>query len=304
MFKVSVSNELGDQCNFQLETKTFSGGEENIVLTPDCLESFMKVLINGKPSFFITTFIKSSSDLMKLLLIKNSLDNIALEYYQSSIPCSLLMPYIPYARQDRICNKGEAFSLKVFANILNSCNFSHVIVDHPHSNVSIALINNITTIKKPFISYDTIIQCLKDERNVTFVAPDQGAVKMVQKFSYVFATKGTNDKTINIVVGDKQRDLKTGEIISHTINGDVNGKYCVILDDIVDGGRTFVSLAKILKEKGAKTIDLITTFGILPYGIKALKEAGINDIIVGYDMSKNNDLEKQGVLVFNNDWFL
>lgn len=303
MFKVNIYNELGDQCNFQLETKTFSGGEENIVLTPDYLESFLNVLTNGKPSFFITAIIKSSSDLMKLLLIKNSLDNIALEYCRQNIPCTLLMPYIPYARQDRICNKGEAFSLKVFANILNSCNFSRVIVDHPHSNVSTALIDNIVMIKKPFISYDTIIQCLKD-RNVTFVAPDQGAVKMVQKIAFDFAKNRSDYKTINVVVGDKQRDLKTGEIINHTINSDVNGKYCVILDDIVDGGRTFVSLAKILKEKGAKTIDLITTFGILPYGIKALKEAGIDEIIVGYDMSKNNDLEKQGVLVFNNDWFL
>ena len=73
---------------------------------------------------------------MKIFLIKDALEIKGIKRFD------LIMPYIPYARQDRVCAQGESFSLKIFANMLNAVNFENVYVLDAHSDVSVSLINN------------------------------------------------------------------------------------------------------------------------------------------------------------------
>lgn len=82
---------------------------------------------------YLTVKLKSSNDIMELLLLTDAyrrgyIDDIYLE-----------MQYIPYARQDRVCNRGEALSIKVFADLINAQNYASVIVHDPHSDTVAAI---------------------------------------------------------------------------------------------------------------------------------------------------------------------
>lgn len=174
----------------------------------------------------------------------------------------LIIPYFPYARQDRWINVGESFSLKIYCDMLNSMKFNTVTIWDPHSDVTPALVNNCLTVSQCNLAKRILPQELFDDPNVMFVSPDAGAYKKLSKLM-------TND--YRIVLGTKIRSSK-GEIIKTDVYSpvDLKGKTCVIVDDICDGGRTFIELAKVLKHKGAGKIILYITHGIFSNGFEEL----------------------------------
>lgn len=168
---------------------------------------------------------------------------------------SLYMPYIPNARMDRVKNLNDVFTLKYFAEVLNSLDFYAVKVLDPHSSVSEALINNlwvdqpkdyiekaIGDINGGWFNYNTI-----GEKLMMFY-PDEGAMKRYSgmvKLPYAF--------------GIKKRDWETGKILGLDVSGNVDaiaGKDILIVDDICSRGGTFYHSAKKLKELGANNIYL------------------------------------------------
>lgn len=161
----------------------------------------------------------------------------------------LIMPYIPNARQDRVKNEEDVFTLKYFAEILNSLRFASITVLDPHSSVSEALINNLI-INTPESYVFGIIDRLESEYGdkPLLYYPDNGAAK---KYSDVFS--------LPYMSGIKNRDWKTGKIIGLDVvtNGnDISGKNILIVDDICSYGGTFLHSAKKLKEMGANDIYL------------------------------------------------
>ncbi|MEI8631794.1 phosphoribosyltransferase family protein [Vibrio sp. PP-XX7] len=88
-----------------------------------------------------------------------------------------------------------------------------------------------------------------------------------------------------MIQAQKLRNLKTGEIIKTEVLGDVKGKKVLIADDICDGGRTFVELAKVLKSEGATEISLFVTHGIFSKGFEVF--AGLIDVIYTTDSFKS-----------------
>lgn len=176
--------------------------------------------------------------------------------------CSVTYPYFPYARQDRWIGVGEPFSLKIFTELLNSRNFSSVTVCDPHSDVVGALIDNCIIIEQHHIAKRIIPEKLLSDHNVMFVSPDAGSYKKLSKLI---------DNDYRIVVGTKIRGTD-GRIIKTGIHSPCNlaGKTCVVVDDICDGGRTFLELGKELKRKGAEKLILYVTHGIFSNGIDEL----------------------------------
>jgi len=110
------------------ESFTFWGGEIHIKI--DKGEYFADV-----EKVIITNRFRTDDDIMKVLAAKDALERKGVKNFD------LVMPYIPYARQDRICAPGEAFTLKIFAQIINSAKFNKVIVLDAHSDVAPALID-------------------------------------------------------------------------------------------------------------------------------------------------------------------
>ena len=191
----------------------------------------------------------------------------------------LVIPYFPYARQDRVCVEGEALGAAVMANFINSLNFSKVTIWDAHSDVSPALINKVTNIEQ--ISLLTRCEVLSQRLSrgeLTLISPDAGASKKTIKISEKF------NGVPEVIQAQKVRNLRTGEIIKTEIIGDVKGKSVLIADDICDGGRTFIELAKVLKSHGAVEVSLFITHGIFSKGLDVFE--GLIDKIYTTDSFK------------------
>lgn len=164
----------------------------------------------------------------------------------------LYMPYIPNARQDRVKNPEDIFTLKYFSEIINYLEFNSVTVLDPHSTVSEALIDNIMILSPKNYIEESLLRMKIDENvdidHILVFYPDSGAAKrysdMVNRY-YAY--------------GIKKRDWETGKIVGLDIvdNGFyIKGKDILIVDDICSRGGTFYHSAKKLKELGAKDIYL------------------------------------------------
>lgn len=177
----------------------------------------------------------------------------------------LHLDYIPNARMDRVKSTDEVFTLKYFCEIINLMGFDTVYVLDPHSDVSVALLNNVRVksfadnFKKVIISIaskngkngDTI----KDD--LVFYAPDAGACKRYSELLAEYVRIG-----IPFVHGEKKRDWKTGKIEGLDIitNGvDLTGKTVIMIDDIISYGGTFYHSAKELKSRGVNKIYAYAT---------------------------------------------
>jgi ribose-phosphate pyrophosphokinase len=169
----------------------------------------------------------------------------------------LTIPYVPYARQDRVAVDGEPLSIKVFADVINGLNIPSVVVYDPHSEVTTALINNVV-VKPQEHLLDTWVF---DQNEHYLISPDGGATKKI--------LKSINDSTIDVVTCEKVRNVMTGEITgTNVFFDDFHGKTCVIVDDICDGGRTFIEIAKVLKTLNAGEIVLCVTHGLFTKGLE------------------------------------
>lgn len=226
----------------------------------------------GQPTeFTIHTRLKNSKRIMELLM---TTDAIRRRYLDAKITAHF--PYIPYGRQDRKMIAGEAFSLKVFADLINSQNYKKVTSLEPHSEVSAALINNFEE-STPYYLLNAREQIENNfGKDFTVIAPDAGALKRIYK-----QVEFMNIKP-NIVCAQKVRDLNTGKIIRIKMDSDDNeyirNKVCVIFDDIVSRGQTFMHLAEQLKYSGAKNIILVVAHHEGVADETLLNKAGIDKI--------------------------
>ena len=162
----------------------------------------------------------------------------------------LFMPYIPNARMDRVKNSDEVFTLKYFAEFINDLKLDSVEVLDPHSNVSTALIDNISIIEPTDIILN-LLETVNSDGNAILFFPDEGAMK---RYSHIASKCG-----IPYVFGMKNRDWRSGEILGLEVLGEtdaVPGKNILIVDDICSRGGTFLHSAKALKAMGAADIDL------------------------------------------------
>lgn len=163
----------------------------------------------------------------------------------------LYMPYIPNARMDRVKNMEDVFTLKYFAELLNSLEFDEVIVLDPHSSVSEALVNNLRT--RPTAIKINILKVMlnlpeKNANGLLLFYPDEGSMKRYSgmvNLPYAF--------------GIKKRNWETGVIEGLDVAGAVDlidDRDILIVDDICSRGGTFLHAAKKLKELGARNIYL------------------------------------------------
>lgn len=206
--------------------------------------------------------IRSSNDFMKLVLFTDAFKR-AFGYS----PNQLILPYIPYARQDRVPVKGEALSIKAFTNLLNSLEYSEVVVIDPHSDVSTALIENVTIIPQWTVWKSTLFDLYKEYGELDLISPDAGALKKI----YNLVSIGTHVISDNVRVGTKHRDTLTGKITGTSVDGKAKNKVGIIIDDICDGGRTFIELAKFLHGQYERLI-LCVTHGIFSKGVHELSD--------------------------------
>ncbi|WP_194767287.1 phosphoribosyltransferase family protein [Tamlana sp. I1] len=198
----------------------------------------------------------SYEDLFRIASIKEAWDNE--NSTNKTLTATLTIYCLIGQRSDRRFNDLESFDLKIIANFINSMAFDKVEILHPHSSITLALINNSKEIK----NYEFVKKAYNAIGNPVLISPDAGAYKTTHEIA--------EKLDADLIPSNKVR-VNGMPVIS--IQGDVNGKDCLIVDDLADGGRTFKFLAEELKEQGARKVFLYVTHAQFNYGFEELKTA-------------------------------
>jgi ribose-phosphate pyrophosphokinase len=236
------SEQLIDHQSF-----VFSGGEPHIKLVAAEV---------GREPVMITQRVNSFNDLGLICLAVDALRRMEVA------EISLFIPYFPAARQDRVMVPGEPLSVKIYADIINQLGLKKVLVFDPHSEVVPALVHNIVAVAN-YRFVQQVIEQIGEE--VVLVSPDGGALKKIYKVSEALGG-------LAVVECSKHRDVRSGKLLGFKVYADdLEGKTCLIVDDICDGGGTFLGLAQELKHKNAGKIYLAVSHGIFSKGTAALK---------------------------------
>jgi ribose-phosphate pyrophosphokinase len=241
----------------------FPDGQQSVEILTNVLAIPKEIAIHSRLNSFL--------DLELIICATQALRNKT----NNDIEISLYVPYFLGARSDRKFSDGGVNYLKeVICPIINSQNFHSVTVLDPHSDVLEACINNYKSNKPLHINFlqDALrnIDNTNDAHNrICLISPDAGAYKKVFDVAKMFGIQ-------NVVTASKVRDIKTGQILRTEINlGDElknpQMKF-MIIDDICDGGRTFIELSKAIKEQLPNAeIYLVVTHGIFSAGLDVLK---------------------------------
>lgn len=258
----------------------FKSGENNVQLTGTALKSDLAVVnLHFKYG--------GDSSLIELFMLTDALRRNGAE------KINLFIPYFPGARQDRACNTGEALSARVYAKLINSQKYNKVVVFDPHSDVTPALLDNVRVVDNhEFVkrACDEISSDYVDDHNrlnlayglepfvlgvkipIVLISPDAGSNKKIFGLSKFLGG-------FNVVRADKIRDVKDGKIVDTQVYADdLTGKICVIVDDIISGGKTFLELSKKLKEKGADKVYLVVSHHEGVCLDRTLKDYGIDGV--------------------------
>jgi len=237
------------------------------------LEIFVEVLENvrGRDTFIVqSTSYPTNDNLMELLIMIDALRRA------SAQRITAVIPYFGYARQDRKVGSRSPISAKLVANLITRAGADRVLTVDLHAG-QIQGFFDIPT--DNLFAAPTMVRDIKENgpsSNIMVVSPDVGGVVRAR------ALAKRVDAPLAIV--DKRRE-RAGESEVMNIIGDVRGRHCVLIDDIVDSGGTLCNAADALLEQGAASVSAYITHGVLSGGAVSrithskLKELVITDSI-------------------------
>lgn len=265
----------------EIKLSKFPAGESLVSVEEKTFKLIDREPLHGK----ITMKFESNEDLINLLLLTDAVRRL-----YPAIKLALEIFYFPYARQDRVCNKGESLSVKVIADLINSQNYDAVFTMDAHSEVTPALLNNCTNISLSNSAWR--LKQIFNPATTVLVSPDAGANKKVFQFA-------KDNGFPEVVRADKTRDVASGKITGTQVfcnNSELADKDFLILDDILDNGGTFIPLAKELKKYTTGKIYLYVTHGLFNSGVD--KFIGIFDkIYTANSLIKEEFMDTHGTLV-------
>lgn len=205
---------------------------------------------------------ENEAELIHLSQLKMLLDNINPKALKV-----LEIPYLPYARQDKQVSNRTTFALTPFARLLNTMEWDAVLVFDPHSKID-DLIKNVVSIQPSKEIEAAIGECQPD----LIVYPDAGAQDRYFRLINIqsICLEKTRNQLTGEITGMKVEDFYAGQSLI--------GKTCLMVDDLVDGGATFVGASILLHSLGAKEVDLYVSHGIFSKGLSPLRNSGIKRI--------------------------
>ena len=228
--------------------------------------------VRGEDVFVIqSTSYPANDNLMELLIMLDAFRR------SSAKRITAVIPYFGYARQDRKPGPRTPISAKLVANLITEAGADRVLTLDLHAGQIQGFFDIPTDnlFSVPILSRD--VKANYDIENVMVVSPDVGGVVRARSLA-----KRLNDRNLAIV--DKRRE-KAGESEVMNVVGDVEGKDCLLIDDIVDSGGTLCNAADALLANGASSVTAYITHGVLSGGAvnrvasPKLKELVITDSI-------------------------
>ena len=250
-----LDKKLGD-----ISLSTFSDGEISVQINEN---------VRGKDTFVIqSTSAPAEKNLMELILISDALKRA------SAKSITAVMPYFGYARQDRRVRSARVpISARVIAEMLESVGISRIITLDIHSEQIQGFfsfpVDNIYT-------SNIMSKAVSDKYNVDdlqVVSPDTGGVLRARS---VAKTLGVQD----LAIIDKRRERANESEVLNII-GDIDGKICIVPDDMIDTAGTLSNASHALKDKGAREVIAFITHPVLSgNAIENINSSAIDKLIV------------------------
>ena len=270
-FASEVSEILGIKIS-KADVGYFSDGELKVEIEENA---------RGHDTFIIqSTCSPTNKNVMEIMLIADALKR------SSASRITAVVPYYGYARQDRRVRSARVpISAKVVADMFASVGIDRVLTIDLHSETIQGFFDmpadNVYATK--FMVDD--IKDNNDRNEVVVVSPDVGGVVRSRALA-----KLLDDTDLAII--DKRRAVANESEVMNII-GEVEGKVCIVPDDIIDTAGTLCNAAKALKDKGAKAVKAYITHPVLSGpAIERLNKSEIDELIVTNSIPLNKDAKK------------
>ena len=223
--------------------------------------------IRGNSIFVIQSVSSPANDnLMELLLCIDALKR------SSAKNITAVIPYFGYARQDRKVVPRTSISAKLVSNLIAKAGADRVVTVDLHAGqiqgfFDIPVDNLFAT---PIFARH--VKKKIKTKNLICIAPDDGGTERARALGKLL--------NVGLAIVDKRRP-KAGQSQVMNIIGDVRGKTCIIVDDIIDSGGTIVNAAAALKKRGAKDVHVYVTHGVLSGGAEnKIKKSNIKNLVI------------------------
>ena len=240
--------------------------------------------IRGNSIFVIQSISTPANDnLMELLICIDALRR------SSAKNITAVIPYFGYARQDRKVVPRTAISAKLVSNLITNAGAHRIVTVDLHAGqiqgfFDIPVDNLFST---PIFSKH--IKKYISNKNIICVAPDVGGVERARALGQKL--------NVGLAIVDKRRPAPGKSQVMNII-GNVKGKNCLLVDDIIDSGGTIVNGAKALKEKGAKDVYVYVTHGVLSgNAVEQINNSKIKKLILTDTIFNSNKTKKSSKIV-------
>lgn len=281
-----ILNEEKLEKMVKLKLKYFDGNEEieivNPLVFPDQTSQVFRVKAitknyrNVVSSEIIWQF-ENEAEFMHVAQLSDLLDS----YTGDPRPLKILnIPFLPYGRQDKAISNNSTFAQRTFTKMIDSLNFDRVITFDCHG---VCTIKNLIKLS----ANETIKKVFEDNKYDVYCYGDGSACKRYLHEPSINGVKVRNQQTGNIeeyyLVTEYENKL------GNNVGVDPKDKRILIVDDILDGGATFIQLMSLLKEHNVGEVGLYTSHAIASKGYDHLKEAGISQFFTTNSLTKNEE---------------
>lgn len=247
--------ELGES-----DVSTFSDGEISVNINET---------VRGRDVFIVNpTNYPVNSNLMEILIMIDACKR------SSANSITAVMPYYGYARQDRKVKARDPITARLVADLLTAAGADRVLTMDLHA----AQIQGYFDIPldnlhgMPILTQEYISRGFKDREDVVVVSPDLGSVTRAREFA--------EKLNVKIAIIDKRRPKANVSEVMNII-GDIDGKTCILVDDMIDTAGTITNGANALIERGAKKVYACCTHGVLSgKAIERIENSVIEELLL------------------------
>ncbi len=254
--------KIASALNYQLARihwKEFPDGEQYVrIENPELLSSKTAVIVN-------TMYPGQDKSIVETLMLADAC------LRAGAVDVKLVLPYLAYSRQDKLFLPGEPVSFSIVLKTLRHAGATGLVTVDAHSPEKLAEFQG--KVVNLLVSDLLVQEALKYSSNPVVIAPDKGALKRAEyaavkhrlRFDYLVKT----------------RDRVTGQVSYQPREVSISGKDIVVIDDIISTGGTIAEASKLLLEKGASSIIVAATHGLLlGNALDKIRSAGVRKIIL------------------------
>ena len=270
---IELSKEISEYLKIQLSETTMTRFSDK--------EIFVEIgeNVRGEDVFLIqTTSFPANDNLMELLVAIDALKR------GSAKRITAVLPYFGYARQDRKTGPRTPISAKLVANLITTAGANRVLTMDLHANQIQGFFD--IPVDNLFAA-PTFVHHIKKKiksNNIVCVAPDVGGVERARAIGKRLSA--------DLAIIDKRRSGPGKSEVMNVI-GNVKGKTCIIIDDLVDSGGTIVNAASALKSKGSKDVYAYVVHGVLTgEAVKKINKSKIKKFVISNSIDNKKKIGK------------